>query len=184
MKKDETYKIDDAYRNLENINSWINNSDTKASIILGLVGILLTINFSNNGFVENVLEIVGKCIKEISFSDILYLCFVIASIVFFCYGLYNLLKVLVPTLKTNIKLKKNSIIYFGSISNYSSCQEFKSQVYDIKGKDLLDDLLNQIYINSNICNIKFKNFCNGIKYSIIGYVLFIILFLIGLLIYV
>jgi len=38
---------DDIYKNLENINSWINNSDTKASIVLGLNGVILSIIFTN-----------------------------------------------------------------------------------------------------------------------------------------
>ena len=39
MKKQKN--IDDAYKKLEMINQWINNSDSKSSIVLGLVGIFL-----------------------------------------------------------------------------------------------------------------------------------------------
>ena len=38
---------EDLYKNLDIINQWINNSDNKAAINLGLVGILLTIIFTN-----------------------------------------------------------------------------------------------------------------------------------------
>mgnify|MGYP006921248597 CR=1 FL=1 len=38
----EKQKIkDDSYQKLEMINQWINNSDSKSSIVLGLVGIFL-----------------------------------------------------------------------------------------------------------------------------------------------
>ena len=38
----EKQKIkDDSYQKLEMINQWVNNSDSKSSIVLGLVGIFL-----------------------------------------------------------------------------------------------------------------------------------------------
>ena len=49
--------------------------------------------------------------------------------------------------------------------------------------DILDDLLNQIYLNSIICNQKFINFAKGIKIFLIGLIGTIIMYIIGILIY-
>ena len=65
IKNNNAYSIDDAYKSLDNINSWIINSDTKASIVLGLLGVLFTIIFSNSDFIN----ILNKLINEI-FNDI------------------------------------------------------------------------------------------------------------------
>lgn len=41
MNKDNKASKEDAYKNLELVNSWINNIDLKASFILAFLGILL-----------------------------------------------------------------------------------------------------------------------------------------------
>lgn len=181
MKKNFTKE--DGYRNLENINSWINNSDTKASILLGLIGVFLTMLFSDSSFFKKIFAILNNALSKITFSDILYLIFIILSIILFLLGVFKLFKVLVPTLKIKINSKRNSILYFGSISEHQNCKDFKLSVLEIEEEDLIDDILNQIYINSTICKNKFDNFTFGFKYSIFGMILFCVLFIIGLIVY-
>ena len=187
MKKEidtnNNYNKDDIYKNLENINGWINNSDTKASIVLGLDGVMLSIIFTNDIFVSNYINIFKNVFKSINFSDILYIGFTIGSIVMLIFGLYKLIQVLVPTLKINFNNSKPSHIYFGSIASFNSCSEFKFSIKKLSEEDIMDNLLNQVYINSLICNNKFNNFKTGLKHSLIGFVLIIILFILGLLVY-
>ena len=64
------YSIEDAYKILDNINTWIVNSDTKASIILGLIGVLFTIIFSNLDFINILIKIIDKIFNNILFGDI------------------------------------------------------------------------------------------------------------------
>ena len=134
------YSIEDAYKILDNINTWIVNSDTKASIILGLIGVL------------------------------------------FINGIYNLILVLIPKLKINNNNKK-SILYFGSICSFESVNEFKHKVYHTKKTELLDDLLNQVYINSGICAKKFNNYNAGLRNIIIGILVFLVFYILGILVY-
>ena len=136
---------EDLYKNLDIINQWINNSDNKAAIILGLVGILLSI---------------CVCI----------------------FGLYTLIKVLIPTLKMKTYRTK-SYMFFGSIASYFSFNEYKEGLLKSTEEDILDDLLNQVYQNSIICNEKFVNFSKGIKYFLGGFVSMLILYCIGILVY-
>lgn len=174
---------DDIYKNLENINSWINNSDTKASIVLGLNGVILSIIFTNDIFINKYTNIFKKVFKNINFSDILYIGFTISSIAMLVFGLYKLIKVLVPTLKATLNNSKPSHNYFGGIASFNSCLEFKTSLNSLSEEDVIDELLSQVYINSIICNNKFKNFRGGLKYSLIGFILIIILFTLGLLVY-
>ena len=42
-------QIEEAKASLDRINAWINSCDSKAGIVLVLVGVLLTIIFTNDG---------------------------------------------------------------------------------------------------------------------------------------
>ena len=77
---------DDSYKKLEIINEWINNSDNKTSIVLGIVGIILTIIFSNGSITNNLLKIVNEIILDINFDDVLYIIIFILLICFCIYG--------------------------------------------------------------------------------------------------
>jgi len=177
------YTKEDAYKNLEFINSWINNSDTKASIVLGLIGIILTIIFSNSSLINKCVQLMNEFTKKIQFSDILYIAFLLSAITLFLLGLYKLIKVLIPTLKIKHKAQTKSFLYFGDIATYSGSFEFKEELKKAKENEIFDDILNQLYINSTICNNKFNNFTVGLKCSLIGLILFFILFFLGISIY-
>lgn len=176
------YSIEDAYKILDNINTWIVNSDTKASIILGLIGVLFTIIFSNLDFINILIKLINKIFDNILFSDIVYLIIMLFSIVLFINGIYNLILVLIPKLKINNNNKK-SILYFGSICSFESANEFKHKVYHTKKAELLDDLLNQVYINSGICTKKFNNYNAGLRNIILGILVFLIFYILGILVY-
>lgn len=173
---------EDLYKNLDIINQWINNSDNKAAIILGLVGILLTIIFTNGNVLSRTVKIMKEIFLNINFSDILYLIFFLGSICVCIFGLYALIKVLIPTLKMKTYRTK-SYMFFGSIASYFSFNEYKEGLLKSTEEDILDDLLNQVYQNSIICNKKFVNFSKGIKYFLGGFVSMLILYCIGILVY-
>ena len=50
-------------------------------------------------------------------------------------------------------------------------------------EEYLNDLLSQIYINSKIANEKHVNYNKGIKWTIIGFIALIVMFLIGIYLY-
>lgn len=180
MKKQKI--IDDAYKKLEMINQWINNSDSKSSIVLGLVGIFFTIIFTSTNLINNIIRIISEIGEHIIFSDVLYIIFFIISIVFCLYGIWSLIKVLIPTIRLkNIRIK--SYLFFGSIAQYSNYKEYKDEYLKANDDDIIDDLLNQIYQNSIICNKKYINFTNGLKYFLLSLVYFFIIYGLGVLIY-
>ena len=71
------------------------------------------------------------------------------------------------------KLKTNSLLFFGSIANmnYSSYKEKCEK--ESKGQ-LINDINSQIYINSKICDYKFKLYNYSIKLLISSFIIFCI----------
>ncbi|MEK4136371.1 hypothetical protein NSQ93_22600 [Bacillus sp. FSL W8-0445] len=161
---------------------WIKSCDTKASIVLAIIGVFLTLFLSDQSL--NMLkEIFKQIVNNINFSNILYLIFFIFSWCLFIYGSNCLVKVLIPRDKKILEeegLYKDSLYYFETISN-NSFLEFKRKV-TIRDKDNdneLSDILSQIYVNAKICTIKYRFFKKGVKYSFFGIVSIISVFMIG-----
>lgn len=173
---------DDLYKNLDNINQWINNSDNKTSIILGFIGIFITVIFTNNDMTKYMIKILNNCFNKVIFSDILYFIFLFVAAFITMYGIFLLVKVLIPTLRMKNGRNK-SYIFFGSIAKYDNYIEYKNDLLNATENDLIDDLSNQIYQNSLIANNKYKNYTKGVKYFLIGFISTIIMYGIGILIY-
>ena len=95
------------------------------------------------------------------------------------YGLYRLLKVLLP--KTDCSdfadgaLELKSIIYFSGISS-KSYTYYKNKVLSMDDNQYLNDIASQVYLNAKICTEKFKNLRLGLIFSNIGIAMFAILF--------
>ena len=184
MKKmliNSVYSKEDINENLENVNSWINNCDTKTSIILGVYGVIIATLFAKDKLTDKCISILNNVIHNVNFSDVLYILFNTIAIFLFVFGVYKLIKVLIPTLKNS--KTANSHFYFGGIASFSSALEFKQSIKKMSEENILDELLTQLYTNSVICNKKFNNFKYGVFYSLIGLILMIILFIIGIIIY-
>ena len=126
-------KFEDFKYTYDNINTWINNVDNKISILLVFLVAVIGYAFS---IVEKV------CLKNIQ----LFILFV-AVILLLC----------VLALKGRVKPKINyvSLLFFGSISKMDR-KEYFDKISKINQKQLTSDIKNQIYINSCICNKKFK----------------------------
>ena len=171
---------DDAVFILERIDNWINNCDSKASIIIGFDGVILTLILTSNfyNFISNI-----SC--KVTCCGILFLIFVIVSI--FIFGMFKLVQVIIPqtcakTFK-EIDLKEDSLIYFKSISQSETFLNYKARLSLYDKKEQLNDVLSQIYINSKICTQKFDNLKLGIQLSLLGIIGFLVIFVIGKLLY-
>ena len=184
LDKDE--QIEEAKASLDRINGWINSCDSKAGTVLALTGVLLTIIFTNDGLTAmyNVLQ---KSIPPVNFCTVLYLGLLGISALVLGYGMVRLVLTLVARIDSNVykepEMITDSVLFFGKISNRASYQIFQSDVLNMKKEDYLKDLISQIYINSKIANEKHVNYNKGIKWTIIGFIAFIVMFLIGIYLY-
>lgn len=164
MKDDErVYSIDDARDTLMRILGHISNCDTKASILLGITGIVLTA----------VVDLIFQGSATTAMRSELIICnpnyLMIATMLSFVVGLILLIFVLIPILKSP---STKSNIYFSDINKHNSAEKYKDIVKKQQDSDILDDLIEEIYINAKICSKKYTRFKWSV-YSIgLGAILF------------
>lgn len=176
----ESYTKEDAYRTLENITSWIQNCDNKVSILLASY-IVIIATFLGLDYINKIVDILNYMFTNTNLFSILYIHIFITSIIFIVIGFAFLIRVLFPKMNLNKfkHTKSNSILYFSSISKIDNVNVYKKIVKNYSEKNLYDDILSQIYINSTICNDKFKKYKNGLLFSILGIILFLLSLVIG-----
>lgn len=144
--------IEDANTILERTINFIQNCDNKASIFLGILGVVFTISFTTEGF-GTIISIVKKMTTPLTCCNFIYLTLALISIISVIIGISNIIVVLgaKTTLKNADKdLKQNSKIYFWDIvkNNYKT---YKEELLDLDEDNLKDEIMSQIYINSCIC---------------------------------
>lgn len=172
VSDDNNIDKEDLKFTLEEVNSWINNCDQKASILLSVMGVAITllltsdfIKFLRNYIFEPfVLHISVK--GEFQFSwgrfTVFFLLLIAAStLVMSCSYLFRTIKANIDYKKLfdeNPSLEKTSRIFFGSIGKVSY-EEFKK--LRIKQEE---DLKSQIYVNSKIATEKYNNYNKSLSW--------------------
>lgn len=175
------YKIEKATETLERNIGFITNCDTKTSIVLTAIGVLLTIILTNDGL-KKIFSIVKICFDEKSFSNSIYLiCFGVAVLILLL-GIYNLVSVLIA--RTDIKSKginsSNSNVFFVGISKNKNFETYKEKFYLMNQHEFLDEILAEIYANAYIATIKYNKYNVGLTLTIIGFILFVIILLVAI----
>lgn len=147
----------------DRVNLWINNCDSKASTILAIIGVAITIFFTNDNF-NKIKEIIHFSLNSISFISILFLTTVFAMLFYLFKAVSNILQSLTATLDSeelDVKqLNGKSLIFYGSISKIDSALYYKNL---LEKTDLKNDLISQIMINSKICTKKFYFYNLGLQ---------------------
>lgn len=167
-------KVNNAKYILDSTKEWINNVDIKISILIAFMGVVL-------GYIliDSNTDIMQKIINSIETRDITCIKILKGICVICLYGstIFSIIK-LTYALKGKINIKDfkesgvtlNSLIFYGSISN-KNYEDFKNNMINQTKESNFNDLLSQIYINSKICNSKFKNYNNGLNYAILSILL-------------
>ena len=165
-------KITFAKETLDRTLNLINNCDLKATTILALTGVCLTL-FCADGTYKDILL---KSLQLISSTNYIYKFLCIIGYLATCsylYGLYKLIRVLVPQIDMSAlkqhspQLTDNSLIFFGDISK-KSYEWYKNEFISLDSNAYFNDLMSQVYINNHICSVKFTNYTTGLKYTSIG----------------
>lgn len=169
---------EDKYKNLERVSSWISNCDNKASYLLTLQGIILTIIFTS----EHSTCICETLAYKFSFVDFgwksifrflegvaLY-----TSFTFILMSLHNAYMTLRARLDPKIfqenGLITNSVLFFETIANRKFVDFLTDQQRTATNNQLDKDIDSQIFINSKICQLKFKHYNLTLKYCSIGFI--------------
>lgn len=120
---------------------WLKFAETKATLIITVQGVLLTIIYTN-----------AKDLYEaITSSNVQFVLTVISALLFLLTLLFSFLAIN-PNLKNNLK---KSAIYFGTIKNYKNYSEYHNTLKELNEEEINEMLSEQIYINSNIAWNKF-----------------------------
>ncbi|MFW5700775.1 MAG: Pycsar system effector family protein [Cyclobacteriaceae bacterium] len=161
--------MNDKYWNiLQYNNEWLRYSETKASVLLTVYGIIITIIYSN---ANEVFEAINET------SLFLY------SSVF--YGLTSIISIFFSFMCINPRLKNenpSSIIYFGHIAkknkNFSDYSQYSKTIIDNDDK-FREQIVEQIFATSGIAWKKFVN----VTWSIRLFVFSVIILLVSIAIY-
>lgn len=182
MKQDKIIDSGEIKQLLENVNSWISNCDTKTSIILGILGVMLSLILSFD-YINMIYIIIKQLNHTLTFLSIITLLCLFISIILLIIGISFLIRALIA--KTNTKgLRKDGIIddsllFFSSISKNASVSEYKQKLVSCTENSWIDDLVSQVYICSMICEMKFQKYRKGLIYSSIGIGLLLISICLG-----
>lgn len=162
---------DDLQYALDVVNSWVNNCDQKAGILLTVFGVAITV-LATSDFLKELraylfvpfVEYWTNSESQLEFSLGRFAVFsllviAVGMLITSCYYLFKAI-----TANTNYdkirqenpRMVPKSYLFFGSISNMPY-DEFRRDNIDIK-----EDLKSQIYVNSKIATTKFKNYNEGL----------------------
>lgn len=167
----DSKRKEDLQLTLDSVNSWINNCDQKAGILLAIVGVAITVLITSD-FLKHLrnyifIPFVEYCNNEssdltFSLSRFTVFVFLIISVLMLVTSCFYLLQAISANIdydemrKKHPGMVKSSYIFFGSICKMSYDEFKKDEV------NYLDDLRSQIYVNSEIANSKFKYYNKGL----------------------
>jgi ABC-type protease/lipase transport system fused ATPase/permease subunit len=182
MDENNFYEKEELLEQLDRHLDSIKSCDTKASIVLGVIGIFLTI-FASDSSIKMLNLVFSEVFQNFNFSNLLYLLLFALYLYFFIYGAYSLIRVLVPRLSKEAQtyhgIHKDSLYFFENIAQ-NSFFEFKEKLASRTEEDKVNDILSQIFINAKICTVKYSLYNRGIKFSFLGIAGILILYVIGI----
>ncbi|WP_341905536.1 hypothetical protein [Fluviicola taffensis] len=165
---------EDKYKNLDRVNFWVTNCDSKVSYLLTLQGIILTIIFASSYAGRLVVTLSYKltfanfgCQSFFRFIEGVSLYTFLISIIISLYNAYSTLRArLDPKIFQERGLVTNSVLFFETIANrsFSDFQTDQQTTTNANSSTLDDDIDSQIFINSKICQLKFKHYNLTLKY--------------------
>lgn len=175
MNKSDKVTKEDAYKNLEIVNSWINNIDLKASFILAFLGMLLSsILCSDN--LEILKTFISVPINTISFIEIIKTIVVILLISSSVISAVFLILTLLARTKSESIPKSH--YFFGNIAN-ADRKDFLNDFKKLNENSIKNEILNQVYVNSKICDYKSKLYNKSINLIIITIILTFLNYILG-----
>lgn len=151
---------------LDRINSWINNCDQKSSILLAIEGGVLTIlctsdyiSFIHQQLIFPIYNYYETGNGVFSVINTIQLFILAAMFILIFLSVFYSLQVIKGTIDTRLfkqsGLTEKSLLHFTTISS-RSFNEFKIDIASQSEESILNDLCSQVYINSFICDNKFK----------------------------
>lgn len=151
---------------LELVNSWISNADSKISIACGISSVVFAVIAFG---AENVLSKIH--VNEVNefLMALFYITVLIAGLSFLS-GLWFYFWALNPNLTSaNNSIKKPRYsLFYEDIKKFANVDDYIKCVSQATVRDINEEILQEIYINSNICSKKMRRFKTGMWLSVIA----------------
>ena len=181
----EQIKHEELSEILERTNGWIENCDSKSSIILSGMGVAAGI-FLATDYISKFIDIIQFMYENMNIWTVLYLIFGSLSICLLLYGAFLLIEVLFSRINTaefeDRGVKTDSIIFFSSIAKNKTLSKYRGKLKKCSAEQLDNDIISQIYVCSLICDKKFSLYKKGLICSLAGFIIFMIIAIIGALV--
>lgn len=180
---------------MDRVIHWVEVCDTKTSIILAVQAAVFTIIGSTEFVHKAMMQIIYDTFfwdgeKEFCLSGFLVIIFFLALILCCTISMYHLFKVLIAKTKSGQHGEekhreedirdRDSMIHFECIANketFPQYSDFKNRILEEKENNTINDIVSQIYINSERCSEKFSEYNKGLcwlKMVLVVLVLFLI----------
>lgn len=161
----KVYSKEEAFKVLDIVNDSIKHTDNKSAILIGLITLLIGLTTKVFEAVNIISEWYNKvlCGFLILFF-ILYCCTVLLSIIF--VSLVFISRYKAEKYRKSKKLKGNSLLFFGDIDKMGS-EEFKKKVSSVSEEEFINEINEQIVINSAISKKKAFYFNFALLFSLI-----------------
>lgn len=153
--------------NLDRVNMWIGNCDQKASFILAIIGVVLSICFTSDLFAFIKGNIVSPIISALDNSTSISLLTIFEALLLLMLFAFLIMSVFRMIFALRAKpdlqiisqpgMESNSMLHYQTIANMSYREFCEKEVH------ILNDLRSQFYVNSCICTSKFENYKRGVK---------------------
>lgn len=176
---------DDVLKTLERVNFWINNGDTKISFALAFAGVLLAGFFASSIITGSLSNLIAKAftsdmtaklweVRILDASILVLIAYTICLVTAVTYLFLALKGSIDASVYKEHGLSTDSVVYFGTIANQTFLS-FKNKAMTNDTNQVHNDLLSQVYINSKICDRKFRLYNNGVNFLIASISLFVLL---------
>ena len=159
---------DDKYKNLERVNFWVTNCDSKVSYLLTLQGIILTIIFTSS-YATCIVETLSFKFTFVDFGWNSIFRFIegvclYSFIILMLMSLYNAYLTLRARLDPKVfqenGLITDSVLFFETIADrkFTDFLADQQNTTNVNSNTLDNDIDSQVFINSKICQLKFKHY--------------------------
>ncbi len=152
-------QIKDAKDTLARIISFIYNCDTKSGMALAGSGVLSLI-LGNSGVINKILNVLANKNDNNIILIVIFLLALSVCAYFFFRGVHKLSCAISANLVCS---GKNLRTYFADIGN-TDLEVYKKTYLQHTKQEIIDDLLEQIHVNSIVCTKKYNNYNKGLRY--------------------
>lgn len=153
--------------NLDRVNMWIGNCDQKASFILAIIGVVLSICFTSDSFKFIKNDIVNPIVSALENSTSISVLTILEALLLLFIFLFLIMSIfrMIFALRAKTDLQKlsqpgmetYSMLHYQTIANMTYQEFCENEVH------VLNNLRSQFYVNSCICTSKFENYKRGVK---------------------